>query len=100
LEVGSNDDISILVGGLRLDHHVISVTDVLLNHGLTLDKEGIDITSLYEGMLNHLKQIRSTRINIEWTPCGNGSLERNTRTLDEFDASPLSRHPDNPLLFC
>jgi hypothetical protein len=53
LEVGSNDDISILVGGFRLDHHVISITDVLLNHGLTLDKEGYRKTWHQQQSLDH-----------------------------------------------
>src|SRR5205807_52722 len=41
LHVDSNHDITVFAGGLRLDDHVILVANVILDHRLALDHQGV-----------------------------------------------------------
>src|SRR5712692_890772 len=59
LQMGGNHNIAVVTGGLWFDDHVITVTNVVLNHGTPFDNQSIGIVMFhFASHIDHLLWIR------------------------------------------
>src|SRR5579864_8099700 len=94
----SYNDISILACFLALDHDVITIADVILNHRASTNNQSVSILSVNEARAN-IHRLESVRVDIEWLASSNIALYRDallTGRGNEFNSTALLGLTRNP----
>src|SRR5450755_545222 len=98
LHMDRDDDIAILACRLWLNHHIIAIADVVLDHRTSLHDQGIGAVALHQ-VAAYIDRLVGIRKDIEWFTGSNRACDRDTdRWLYQFDATALLRLTGNKAL--